>query len=140
MKPKTIAQSMSLLVFTALCLTASTSWARPPRAQELCGALQVVDRQTHLLTLLTAGNETPLRLAWKTDTSLVRNGQFDTAETLKAGGEVTIAGFGAFSAKQRAGRTGVNPQNPSQKIQIPPVVVPKFKAGKALKDALKGKK
>ena len=61
-------------------------------------------------------------------------------ETLKANGEVTIAGFGAFSAKQRAGRTGVNPQNPSQKIQIPPVVVPKFKAGKALKDSLKGKK
>jgi DNA-binding protein HU-beta len=61
-------------------------------------------------------------------------------ETLKAGGEVTIAGFGSFSAKQRAGRTGVNPQNPTEKIQIPPVVVPKFKAGKALKDSLKGKK
>lgn len=61
-------------------------------------------------------------------------------ETLKVGGEVTIAGFGAFSAKQRAGRMGVNPQNPSEKIQIPPVIVPKFKAGKALKDALKGKK
>jgi DNA-binding protein HU-beta len=59
--------------------------------------------------------------------------------TLKAGGEVTIAGFGAFSARQRAGRMGVNPQNPSEKIQIPPVVVPKFKAGKALKDALKGR-
>ena len=61
-------------------------------------------------------------------------------ETLKAGGEVTIAGFGAFSAKQRAGRVGVNPQNPSEKIQIPPVVVPKFKAGKSLKDSLKGKR
>lgn len=61
-------------------------------------------------------------------------------ETLKAGGEVVLAGFGAFSAKQRAGRTGVNPQNPSEKIQIPPVIVPKFKAGKALKDALKGRK
>ncbi len=60
--------------------------------------------------------------------------------TLMAGGDVTIAGFGNFSAKQRAGRTGVNPQNPSEKIQIPPVVVPKFKAGKALKDSLKGKK
>ena len=59
---------------------------------------------------------------------------------LLAGNEVTIAGFGAFSAKTRAGRVGVNPQNPSQKIQIPPVTVPKFKAGKALKDALKGKK
>lgn len=60
--------------------------------------------------------------------------------TLMAGGEVNIAGFGAFSAKTRKGRTGVNPQNPSQKIQIPPVTVPKFKAGKGLKDALKGKK
>lgn len=60
-------------------------------------------------------------------------------EALKAGGEVTIAGFGTFSAKVRAGRMGVNPQNPSEKIQIPAVTVPKFKAGKALKDALKGK-
>ena len=60
--------------------------------------------------------------------------------TLTNGGEVSIAGFGAFSAKMRAGRVGVNPQNPSQKIQIPPVTVPKFKAGKGLKDALKKKK
>jgi len=59
--------------------------------------------------------------------------------TLAAGGEVTLAGFGAFSAKTRAGRVGVNPQNPTQKIQIPPVTVPKFKAGKGLKDALKKK-
>jgi DNA-binding protein HU-beta len=58
-------------------------------------------------------------------------------KTLQAGGEVTIAGFGTFSAKQRAGRTGVNPQNPSEKIQIPAVTVPKFKAGKNLKYALK---
>lgn len=57
--------------------------------------------------------------------------------TLTAKGEVSIAGFGAFSARTRKGRIGVNPQNPSQKIQIPPVTVPKFKAGKALKDALK---
>jgi len=58
-------------------------------------------------------------------------------ETLQKGGEVTIAGFGTFSAKVRAGRTGVNPQNPTEKIQIPQVTVPKFKAGKGLKDALK---
>jgi DNA-binding protein HU-beta len=57
--------------------------------------------------------------------------------TLKAGGEVNIAGFGAFMAKTRAARMGVNPQNPSEKIQIGAVTVPKFKAGKGLKDALK---
>jgi DNA-binding protein HU-beta len=58
-------------------------------------------------------------------------------ETLVGGGEVNIAGFGAFMAKTRKGRTGVNPQNPTEKIQIPSVTVPKFKAGKGLKDALK---
>ena len=58
---------------------------------------------------------------------------------LMAGSEVTIAGFGAFSAKTRAGRVGVNPQRPTEKIQIPPVTVPKFKAGKGLKDSLKGR-
>lgn len=58
--------------------------------------------------------------------------------TLKAGNEVTLTGFGTFSAKKRAARMGVNPQNPGQKIQIPEVTVPKFKAGKGLKDALKG--
>lgn len=58
-------------------------------------------------------------------------------EALKQGQEVVLTGFGAFSARKRAGRVGVNPQNPTEKIQIPAVTVPKFKAGKALKDALK---
>jgi len=56
---------------------------------------------------------------------------------LKAGGEVTLTGFGTFSARRRSARMGVNPQKPTEKIQIPEVVVPKFKAGKALKDSLK---
>ena len=56
---------------------------------------------------------------------------------LKKDEDVVLTGFGAFSAKLRAARTGVNPQNPTQKINIPAVKVPKFKAGKALKDALK---
>ena len=51
--------------------------------------------------------------------------------------EVTIAGFGTFSSRIRAARKGVNPRNPSQVIDVPAVKVPKFKAGKALKDALK---
>ncbi len=58
-------------------------------------------------------------------------------QTLKASGEVTITGFGQFLQRERAARMGVNPQNPSEKMQIPAVRIPKFKAGKALKDALK---
>jgi len=57
--------------------------------------------------------------------------------TLVKGEEVVLTGFGAFSSKQRAARVGVNPQKPTEKIQIPAIKVPKFKAGKALKDALK---
>lgn len=58
---------------------------------------------------------------------------------LKEGKEVTLTGFGTFSAKVRSARAGVNPQNPSERIQIPEVIVPKFKSGKSLKDALKNK-
>lgn len=58
-------------------------------------------------------------------------------ENLKAGQEVTLTGFGTWSARSRHARMGVNPQAPTEKIQIPKVTVPKFKAGKTLKDALK---
>lgn len=58
---------------------------------------------------------------------------------LKAGNEVTITGFGTFMAKTRHARGGVNPQKPTERIQIPEVTVAKFKTGKTLKDALKGK-
>lgn len=60
-----------------------------------------------------------------------------TINTLKEGGEVTLTGFGAFSARQRKGREGINPRNKNEKITIPSVVVAKFKAGKNLKTALK---
>lgn len=58
-------------------------------------------------------------------------------DTLKGGGEVTLAGFGQFLAKKRAGRMGVNPRNPQEKMEIGEVVVAKFKAGSNLKKALK---
>ena len=60
-------------------------------------------------------------------------------ESLKRKEEVVLTGFGTFSAKIRHARKGVNPQKPTEKIDIPEVVIPKFKSGKALKDALKGK-
>ncbi|OGY41346.1 MAG: hypothetical protein A2Y67_01250 [Candidatus Buchananbacteria bacterium RBG_13_39_9] len=60
-------------------------------------------------------------------------------DSLKKKEEVVLTGFGTFSAKIRHARKGVNPQKPNEKIDIPEVVIPKFKSGKALKDALKGK-
>ena len=60
-----------------------------------------------------------------------------TMNQLKAAGTVNIAGFGQFSSKTHPTHIFLNPQNPTEKIQIPPVTVPKFKAGKGLKDILK---
>lgn len=55
---------------------------------------------------------------------------------LKKGDEVSIAGLGIFEAKTRAGRTGRNPRT-GETIQIKAMKVPKFRASKTLKDAIK---
>lgn len=54
---------------------------------------------------------------------------------LKEGDQVVLVGFGTFSVKDRAARTGRNPQTGAE-IQIAAAKVPGFKAGKALKDAV----
>ncbi len=56
-------------------------------------------------------------------------------ETLRKGDQVALVGFGTFSVKDRAARTGRNPQT-GKTIQIPAARVPGFKAGKGLKDAV----
>ncbi|MBI2046002.1 MAG: HU family DNA-binding protein [Parcubacteria group bacterium] len=56
--------------------------------------------------------------------------------TLKSGGEVSIAGLGIFSAKQRAARTARNPRTGAT-VQVPAMRVPKFRAAKAFKDSVK---
>lgn len=58
------------------------------------------------------------------------------AVTLKKGDTVSILGFGTFSVKERAARTGRNPQTGAA-IEIAASKTPAFKAGKALKDAVK---
>jgi DNA-binding protein HU-beta len=54
---------------------------------------------------------------------------------LKEGDQVTLVGFGTFSVKERAARTGRNPQTGAE-IKIAASKIPSFKAGKALKDAV----
>ena len=55
---------------------------------------------------------------------------------LKSGDSVALVGFGTFNVKERAARTGRNPQTGAE-IQIEASKLPAFKAGKLLKDALK---
>lgn len=57
-------------------------------------------------------------------------------ESLKKGEEVSIAGLGIFSVKQRQAREARNPRT-GESIQVPAMKVPKFRAAKALKEAVK---
>ena len=57
--------------------------------------------------------------------------------SLKKGEEVSIAGLGIFSVKQRAARDARNPRT-GETIKVAAMKVPKFRAAKALKEAVKG--
>ena len=58
-------------------------------------------------------------------------------EELKSGGKVQLVGFGTFEVKTRGERQGINPRT-KEAITIAAAKVPAFKAGKALKDEIKG--
>ena len=57
-------------------------------------------------------------------------------DAMKAGDKVSLIGFGTFEAKARAARTGINPMT-KETIKIAACKVPSFKAGQALKNAVK---
>ena len=56
-------------------------------------------------------------------------------EALKKDDQVVLVGFGTFAVKERAARTGRNPQT-GKPIEIAAAKIPSFRAGKALKDAV----
>lgn len=73
----------------------------------------------------------------KKDVEMVIDTMVDViTEQLRQGNKVTFTGFGAFRVSKRAQREGINPQT-KQKITIPAMTLPKFTAGKALKEAVK---
>ncbi|MDD5083943.1 MAG: HU family DNA-binding protein [Candidatus Moranbacteria bacterium] len=73
----------------------------------------------------------------KKDVEAVIEAMVDTiTKELSGGSKVTLTGFGTFKVSQRAAREGINPQTKA-KITIPAMTVPKFTAGKSLKEAVK---
>jgi len=73
----------------------------------------------------------------KTQAGEVLDGLLDIiVSSLKKGNEVNITGFGKFSVQHRKSRKGRNPQT-GEELTIPARDVPKFKAGKNLKEAVK---
>jgi DNA-binding protein HU-beta len=73
----------------------------------------------------------------KVQAEQVVDGIIDTIiASLKKGEEVSIAGLGIFSVKQRAARAARNPRT-GETVQVPAMKVPKFRPAKALKDSVK---
>lgn len=73
----------------------------------------------------------------KKDSEKALNAMIDiVVASLSKGEKVQIIGFGTFEAKRRNAREGINPRT-GKAIKIAAATVPSFKAGKALKDALK---
>ena len=72
----------------------------------------------------------------KADAAKAVDSVFDTISgALSSGSDIRLVGFGTFSVAQRRASEGRNPRT-GEKIQIPASKQPKFKAGKALKDAV----
>lgn len=73
----------------------------------------------------------------KKDVESVLNGFLgEITEALSSGEKVQLIGFGTFETRKRSGRTGRNPQT-GKEITIPESIVPAFKAGNKLKEAVK---
>ena len=88
--------------------------------------------KTELINAVAAKAEISKKDAEKALTAVL--GSIEDA--LKAGDKVQLIGFGTFEVKERAARTGHNPKT-GEAIEIAAVKVPSFKAGAALKDAVK---
>ncbi|MGM0520684.1 MAG: HU family DNA-binding protein [Pseudomonadota bacterium] len=87
--------------------------------------------KSELIEAIAASADIPKAAATRALDAMVES----VTDSLKKGESVSLVGFGTFSIKERAARTGRNPQT-GQPIEIKAAKVPSFKAGKALKDAV----
>ena len=87
--------------------------------------------KSELIDAIAASADIPKAAAGRALDAVVES----VTEALKNGDQVALVGFGTFAVKDRAARTGRNPQTGAA-IEIAAAKVPSFKAGKALKDAV----
>ncbi|MDR1558357.1 MAG: HU family DNA-binding protein [Clostridiales bacterium] len=90
--------------------------------------------KTELIAAIAAKSE----LSKKDSEKALRAFEDAVTEELVAGGKVQLVGFGTFDVAQRAAREGRNPRT-KEVMPIPASKAPRFKVGKALKDAVNGK-
>jgi len=90
--------------------------------------------KTELIAAIAAKSE----LSKKDSEKALRAFEDAVTEELVSGGKVQLVGFGTFDVAQRAAREGRNPRT-KEIMPIPASKAPRFKVGKALKDAVNGK-
>ncbi|MDX1399660.1 MAG: HU family DNA-binding protein [Oceanospirillum sp.] len=87
--------------------------------------------KSELIDAIAASADIPKAAAGRALDAMIET----VSESLQKGDSVVLVGFGTFSVKERAARTGRNPQTGAP-IEIKAAKVPSFKPGKALKDAV----
>lgn len=87
--------------------------------------------KSELIEAVAASADIPKAAAGRAVDAVVES----ITNALKSGDQVVLVGFGTFAVKERAARTGRNPQTGAP-IEIAAAKIPGFKAGKALKDAV----
>jgi DNA-binding protein HU-beta len=87
--------------------------------------------KSELIDAIAASADIPKAVAGRALDAVIES----VTGALKAGDSVVLVGFGTFAVKDRAARTGRNPQT-GNPISIAAAKIPGFKAGKALKDAV----
>lgn len=88
--------------------------------------------KSELIDAIAASADIPKTVAGRALDAMIES----ITETLQKGDQVALIGFGTFQVKDRAARDGRNPKT-GEVIKIAAAKVPSFKAGKALKDAVK---
>jgi DNA-binding protein HU-beta len=87
--------------------------------------------KSELIEAIAASADLPKAAAGRALDAMIES----VTDSLKKGDTVSLVGFGTFTVKERAARTGRNPQT-GKPIDISAAKVPSFKAGKALKDSV----
>ena len=87
--------------------------------------------KSELIDRIAASSDLPKAAAGRALDAMI----VSISDALKDGDQVVLVGFGTFSVKDRAARTGRNPQT-GDPIDIPAAKISNFKAGKALKDSI----
>ena len=87
--------------------------------------------KSELIEAIAASADIPKAAASRALDAMIES----VTDSLKKGDSVALVGFGTFAVKERAARTGRNPQT-EKPINISAAKVPSFKAGKALKDSV----